>query len=387
LPGALPSASVPTPDAAVHSARLQALIRAEIEQAGGWIDFARYMELALYAPGLGYYTAGSTKFGKSGDFVTAPEITGLFGRALGRQAAQVVRATGGDILELGAGSGTLAADLLSALAQQDAIPGRYLILELSADLRARQRKRIDELAPALASRVRWLEQLPAEHDGLILGNEVLDALAVHLVVWRDGGIYERGVASKADGFAWAERPLSNESLLRAARAIQPPEPYLSEISLAIPALIRTLSGILSRGVMLFIDYGFGARELYHPQRSHGTLMCHYQHRAHDDPFFAPGLQDITAHVDFTAVAQAGSDAGLQLGGYTTQAQLLINLGITELLSEIPVGDASAYLPRAAEAQKLLSPAEMGELFKAIALARGIDVPLLGFRDGDKTRLL
>ena len=387
LRNALPADLAPAPDAVEHSAALVRLIVDEIARAGGWIGFARYMQLALYAPGLGYYASGSHKLGAAGDFVTAPESSPLFAATLARQAAEVLGAAGGDILELGAGSGRLAAGLLQALADQASVPERYLILEVSGELRERQRTWLRRLPPALAARVAWIDTPPSSHDGLILGNEVLDAIPTHVVAWREREIFERGVVQDANGLAWQDRPLRAGPVLDAARQLNPPPPYVSEINLAAPALVASVAGILRRGVMLFIDYGFGSREYYHPQRSAGTLMCHYRHRAHGDPFFLPGLQDITAHVDFTAVAQAGARAGLDFLGYTTQAQLLVNLGITDLLAGTSADDASAYLPRAAEAQQLLSPAEMGELFKAIALGRGLRGPLAGFRDGDKSHLL
>ena len=378
---------LPSAEAAAHSLRLTRLIRSEIEQAGGWIDFARFMELCLYAPGLGYYAGGAAKFGGAGDFVTAPEMSPLFGQTLAQQVADVLRVTGGDVLEQGAGSGRLARDLLLALEAEGVFPERYLILEVSADMRERQQQRLRRLPEMLASRVSWLDSLPSAHEGPILGNELLDSLPVHLVCWRGDGIYERGVTANADGLGWEERPPLDGRLTQAARRLAPPAPYLSEISLAAPALIRTLAVLLRRGVVLFVDYGFGEREYYHPQRRSGTLMCHYRQRAHDDAFFAPGLQDITAHVDFTAVAHAGVDAGLDMVGYTTQAQFLINLGITDLLARVPAAEVAAYVPRAAEAQKLLSPSEMGELFKAIALGRAVPGPLRGFHHGDKSRLL
>jgi len=378
---------LPSPEAAAHSREVTRLIHSEIQKAGGWIDLARFMELCLYAPGLGYYAGGSAKLGRIGDFVTAPEVSRLFGQTLAQQVGDVLRMTGGDVLELGAGSGALARDLLLALGETGPLPERYLILEVSAELRERQQEQLQDLPDALAARVRWLDALPAWHEGLILGNEVLDSLPVHLVCWREGGIYERGVTVIADGFAWEERPLRDGRLAQAARRLGLQAPYLSEINLAAPALIRTLAALLRRGAMLFVDYGFGEREYYHPQRSTGTLMCHYRQRAHDDAFFAPGLQDITAHVDFTGVAHAAVEAGLELLGYTTQAQFLINLGITDLLAQVPAADVAAYVPRVAGAQKLLSPSEMGELFKAIALGRAVPGPLRGFRHGDKRRLL
>ncbi|MGH8632099.1 MAG: class I SAM-dependent methyltransferase [Burkholderiales bacterium] len=369
--------------ALAHSRRLAGLIREEVRAAGGWIPFARYMELALYAPGLGYYVAGARKLGTGGDFVTAPEISALFGRALARQVAQILERTDGAVLELGAGTGKLAAVLLAELGRLGRAPRRYQILEVSPELRERQRSLLAQRVPELLERVEWLETFPQQASGVVLGNEVLDAIPVHVVAWREEGVFERGVALAGDGFDWAERP-AEADVRAAAEAIGLAPPYVSEIGLTARALIFTLARRLQRGVMLFIDYGFGRDEFYHPQRSGGTLMCHYRHRSHDDPFLFPGLQDITAHVDFTSIAQSSARAGLELLGYTTQAQFLLNCGITELLAETPVEDAAAYLPRSAAVQKLVSPAEMGELFKAIALGRGIDIPLMGFADGDKS---
>ncbi|MEW5942492.1 MAG: SAM-dependent methyltransferase [Pseudomonadota bacterium] len=377
----------PEPDAARHSEALRTHILDEIAAAGGWLSFARFMELALYAPGQGYYSAGLRKFGTAGDFVTAPEISPLFGRALARQAAQVLQLSGGDLLEAGAGSGRLAADLLPELERLGRLPAQYLILEVSADLRERQRALLAEKIPYLADRVRWLDELPSRFRGLVLGNEVLDAMPVHIVAWREDGIYERGVAAGDGGFSWSERKLTDGELLRAAAGLNLPAGYVSEINLASRAFVATLAGILEQGAILMLDYGFGASEYYHPQRSEGTLMCHYRQHAHGDPFFLPGLQDITAHVDFSAIAVAGIENGLTLMGYTTQAHFLINCGITEILAQTPPSDTGAYLPLAAQAQKLLSPAEMGELFKAIALGRGITEPLIGFRMGDRSRML
>jgi SAM-dependent MidA family methyltransferase len=378
--------------ALMHSRRLVAHIAEGIVRAGGWISFERYMGLALYAPGLGYYMGGAAKFGSSGDFVTAPEISSLFSRTLARQIAQVLPASGGDVLELGAGSGRMAADLLQALDELGQLPARYAILELSGDLAARQRERVQRLEPRLSSRVAWVDAVPAALRGVIVANEVLDAVPTHLVVWRDGEVFERGVGWSDQGFAWIDRPLADPTLLAeaqrlAALARSNGQPYLSEINLVARALIRSLAAALERGAALFVDYGFGESEYYHPQRMRGTLMCHYRHHAHGDPFHLPGLQDITSHVDFSAVARAGVESGLDLLGYTTQAQFLVNLGITDLMAAIPATDAAAYLPLAAQAQKLLSPAEMGELFKVMALGRGMDVPLAGFSGGDKSRLL
>lgn len=384
-----PDASLPPPDpdAIRHSLRLTDAIRAQIADNGGWISFARYMELALYAPGLGYYTAGAHKFGEAGDFVTAPEISALFGRTLARQLREIMNDSSPYVLELGAGSGKLAVDMLAEFERQDCLPHAYFILEVSADLRARQQALLQQRLPNLASRVHWLDALPEEFSGAIVANEVLDALPVHRVRWRDGGIDELGVAWADSGFVWEARPIVDAALLQAAQRISVPDGYVSEICLAARGLLSSLACRLTRGALLFIDYGFGAREFYHPQRSSGTLMCHYRHRAHDDPFYLPGLQDITAHVDFTDVAESGIDAGLELLGYTSQAFFLIGNGITELLQEANPENLRDYLPLSSELQKLTSPAEMGELFKVIGMGRGIEHPLSGFAHGALLRTL
>jgi SAM-dependent MidA family methyltransferase len=374
-------------DALAHSRALVELIAADIASSGDWIGFDRYMQLALYAPGLGYYAGGATKFGGAGDFVTAPELSPLFSQTLAWQVAEVLSVTGGDVLELGAGSGRMAADMLQALDATGSLPRRYLILEVSGELAARQKQRVRALAPRLASRVAWIDRTPSAFRGVVVCNEVLDALPTHLILWGESGICERGVGWTRQAFVWEDRPLTDPWLLAQARRLSLQPSYVSEVSQAVPALVRTLARVLEIGVLLLLDYGFGEREYYHPQRDHGTLMCHFRHHAHGDPFFAPGLQDITSHVDFTAVAQAATHAGLGLLGYTTQGQFLVNLGITDLMARTPAADAATYLPLAAQAHKLLSPAEMGELFKVIALGRGIDRALDGFRSGDLSRLL
>jgi len=383
----------PDPAALEYSAKTAALISREIESTGGWIPFSRFMELALYAPGLGYYSAGMHKFGAAGDFVTAPEISALFGQALAQQAAQVLRLSAGNILEIGPGSGRLAFDLLSELERLGQLPERYFLLEVSADLRQRQQHLLNRFAP----RVEWLDTLPASFSGLIIGNEVLDAMPVHLVAWGEDSLFERGVSMKDGQFSWSERKLASGELFDVAASLTPTlafprdagegKNYVSEIGLAARGFIATLAGLLDKGAILMLDYGFGQSEYYHPQRNSGTLMCHYRHYAHDDPFYLPGLQDITAHVDFTAIAEAGISHGLNLLGYTSQAHFLINSGITDLLARASPEQASAFLPLASQAQKLLNPAEMGELFKAIALGKGLDTPLLGFARGDKSHML
>ncbi|OIQ82053.1 hypothetical protein GALL_361720 [mine drainage metagenome] len=382
-----PALPLPSDEQLAHSARLTRTLRDDILAQSGWVSFARYMELALYAPGQGYYSAGSRKFGAGGDFVTAPEISPLFARTLARQAAQVLHATNGDIMELGAGTGRLAAQILLELQRMDRLPTRYRILEVSAHLREVQGETLQALLPAeLLRRIEWLDALPAELSGFVFGNEVLDALPVHLLAWRSDGVQGRGVAWNGSGFVWAERPLPDGMLLDAVTALDLPVGTVSEFCPAASALISSLAAVLRQGVLLFVDYGFPRREYYHPQRFTGTLMCHYRQHAHDDPFLYPGLQDITAHVDFSSVAEAGMARGLEVLGYAGQAQFLINCGITDLLAEVSPADMAAYLPLAGQAQKLLSPAEMGELFKVLALGRGM-MPLLGYAQGDKSHTL
>jgi SAM-dependent MidA family methyltransferase len=363
---------LPEPEAAALAASRALIerIRAEVKANGDWIGFSRYMELALYAPGLGYYAGGSAKLGAPGDFATAPDLGTLFARTLARQVAGLLQ-PGEAILEFGAGSGALAEALIGELS-----PENYLILETSPELRARQEAR-------LGGRARWVEQLPARFRGVMLANEVADAMPVHALAWRENTILERGVDAT---LSWAERPASAE-LLAAARRLEVPVPYESEIGLVGRAWMKLLAARLERGALLVIDYGFPQREYYHPQRATGTLMCHYRHRSHGDVFFHPGLQDITAHVDFSALAQAAREGGLEVLGYANQAQFLVNCGITEVLEREDAADVARYAPRAAEAQKLLSPAEMGELFKVLAVGRGVSRPLLGFAGGDRSHTL
>lgn len=382
--GGLPE---PSPEAQAHSQLLVERVRQEIVSAGGFIPFSRFMEMLLYTPGLGYYSGASAKFGEAGDFVTAPELTPLFGQTLAQQVAQVLRETGGSVLEFGAGTGKLARDVLLALNAAGMVPEQYCILELSGDLRARQAETLETLPPALRQRVVWLDSLPDSFTGVMLGNEVLDAMPVDLVYKQAGDWLLRGVGCGEAGFCWQDRMLPAGELRSQAEKLALPDDYLTEINLAGQAYLRSLAERLQAGLILLVDYGFGAGEYYHPQRNRGTLMCHYRHHAHDNPLLYPGLQDITAHVDFSAIAHAGIGAGLQLLGYTTQAHFLINAGITQLLMAVDPRDTARYLPLASAAQKLMSPAEMGELFKVIALGKGVHGPLQGFVRGDLSRLL
>ena len=376
----------PTPDAREHSERVAAFIREQIAASGGWISFARYMELALYAPGLGYYSAGAKKLGKAGDFVTAPEISPLYGQTLARQVKQVLEAGFDEVLEVGAGSGALAATLLEELERAGRAPRSYLILELSADLRERSRDTLAARVPHLLERVAWLNRLPPSFSGVVLGNEVLDAMPVTMVHVQNGMIEEGGVGARSGRLDWSWRVASGEPL-EAARALKLPDGFRTEIQLAARGFMRSLAGVLEKGVAFFVDYGFPEREYYHPQRKDGTLMCHYRHHAHADPFWLPGLQDITSHVDFSAIARSAREGGLEVLGYTGQAQFLVNCGITDIMSRTPPQDAGKFLPLANQANRLMSPAEMGELFKVIALGRGMSEPLMGFREGDRKRSL
>ena len=371
----------PPPEAAAHSTRLAERIAQAIVDEGDWIPFTRFMDLALYAPGLGYYAAGARKFGWEGDFVTAPEISPMFAQCLAVQARQVMDACGAQILELGPGSGVLAADLFGALKEQGAAPDRYLLLEVSPDLRERQQALIAERFPGDRARFEWIDRLPESIEGFVIANEVLDVVPFSLVHRNDGDILERGVILTDAGFAWDDQLMPEGELKRRARAVFPPGDYdyLSEIALAAEALVRTIAKSLTRGIALFIDYGFPAREYYHPQRSMGTMRCHYRHRFHGDPFFLPGLQDITAHVDFTAMAQAAESAGAEVYGFTTQAYFLISCGLAVLVAG---GDPNMTLSRlkaTSAVHRLISPAEMGELFKVLAIGRGFEGPLQGFQ--------
>ena len=376
------------------SARLIALIDVEIDRAGGWIPFSRFMDLALHAPGLGYYSAGAAKVGRGpadgSDFVTAPELTPLFARALARPAAEVLADGGDTILELGGGSGRLAADLLLALEDLDALPSAYLLLEPSADFRQRQHATLTTAAPHLVDCVRWLDALPERLDGFVFGNEVLDALPVELVVRADDTWERRGVVRGADGFVFEDRTAS-PGLLASARASIPaidrlPDRYVTELHPAARALVATLVERMSAtAAMLWIDYGFPASEYFHPQRASGTLMAHRRHRSRTDVLSCVGLQDLTAHVDFSGIAAAAEAAGASTIGYTNQAGFLIDCGIAELLQG-GADDARRWAPQAAALQVLLSEAEMGELFKAIAFGRA-PRSLRGFGGSDRRATL
>ena len=387
-PSMLPAMST---EEAAHSRAVSHFIRERIEAAGGWLPFDEFMELALYAPGLGYYSAGGVKIGRGGDFTTAPEVSDLFSQCVARQVSEVLDRTGGSVLELGAGTGRMAAAVLTTLASLGSLPEQYAILEVSADLRERQRARIEQLPVELRDRVTWLDALPPKPmRGVILANEVLDALPCQRIVIRDDDVRELGVSvevargAREAGVSVAEshdfRFIGHEAPARAEiatawRATRSGLPfelepgYRTELCTRIEPWIAGLSDSLEQGLVLLFDYGLPRAHYYHPQRTDGTLRCHYKQRAHNDPLINVGVQDITAWVDFTRVAEGADSARLEVSGFATQAAFLLGLGIESLISDVRL---------ASEARKLLMPGEMGEAFKAMALTRGVDIPLSGF---------
>lgn len=391
------NASLPSPDQAyqAHSLALSEYIVAEIANTDQRaISFARFMELALYAPGLGYYVAGKPVIGASGDFVTAPDISPLFGDSLSVQIAQILQAVAqGVMLECGAGKGTLAAQLLNALALRGVLPETYYILEPSPALKAIQQETLKRDCPAYCNRVVWLDQLPeAPLSGVILANEVIDAMPVHRVCYDGNRLCEYFVRYQADQFQWQCGEPSTAALTEHWQAIASeslPRPYTTEINLFALAWLNSLNERLKQGAMLFIDYGFGQSEYYHPSRDQGTLLCHYQHLAHADPFWWPGLQDITAHVDFTALACRASTLSLQVAGFIHQAGFLLNCGLTDaLLSRQQTCETpQARIQLNQQVQQLTAPQEMGESFKVMALTRDLDIPLIGFKQYDQQHRL
>jgi len=369
---------------AEHGKAVQAFLRDAVQQAGSWLSFEDWMNLALYAPGLGYYAAGSAKFAEQGDFVTAPELTPIFGQTLASQVAHVLRDTGtARVLEFGAGSGALADALIGELTAQG-LSVAYDIVEVSADLRLRQQQRL----ACHGAKVRWLDTLPDNFSGCVVANEVLDAMPVRLFCWDDAGqLMERGVTLSDDGFGWAQRRADPE-LTRTVTTRMPALPgYASEINLQAEAWLRDMGRWLTRGAALLIDYGFPQREYYHPQRAGGTLMCHFRHHTHSDPLILPGLQDITAHVDFTAMADAALAGGLDVAGYTSQARFLIEAGLSQRLAALDVSDPRGHAQTIGPVQKLLSEAEMGELFKVLVVSKGLQTPLPALLRGDRRHAL
>jgi SAM-dependent MidA family methyltransferase len=379
-----------SPEMLAHNEAVLSYLREELQKAGGVISFARYMELALYAPGLGYYSSGSHKLGKRGDFVTAPEISPLFAKCLARQFIEILKnLPEGNILELGAGAGTFAKDVLLELEQAKRLPAHYFILETSADLRERQKHLLEACCPHLLSRVLWLDRLPENFKGIIFANEVLDALPFHCFRIENNTIKERCVTLQEGQLDWIiTDPLTPEL----KKSVEPlmaefsfPEEYESEINLLMPHWIKTLADILQEGVIVLFDYGFGRREYYHPERTTGTLRCYFQHRCHADPFLYAGLQDITANVEFTTLVESAFKAGLDLAGYTTQSSFLLDCSVTDFATAPPF---SMQQYQQNQALKLLMlPSEMGSMIKAVAFTKNWDQRVRGFALFDKRKEL
>lgn len=357
---------------------LSSQIQRDIQQNGP-ILFSQFMSAALYAPELGYYRNAFQKFGGGGDFVTAPEISALYSACIARQCAEVLeKLSGGDIFEFGAGSGMMAADILQTLHAMNILPKHYYILELSAHLKALQRETIFKKIPTLCDRVIWLERLPEKPmRGVVIANEVLDAMPVELFTWENGPIINQVDFQKEQFILIRDKKINRELQSRFEQyQIAFKNGYTSEVNLYLPAWIKSIAEFFSAGLLLLIDYGFPRREYYHPDRDQGTLMCHYRHRAHTDPFVFPGMQDITAHVDFTAVAEAAFDHHFSVAGFTNQASFLINCGLLSLVQQTE--NEKYRVQQNQQVLKLTSPAEMGELFKVMALTKNIDPDLGGF---------
>ncbi len=385
----MPIAHLPVPSAIElqHSQQTTEYIVEKIQQAKGSVTFEQFMQWALYAPGLGYYRAGLRKFGAQGDFVTAPELSPAFSQCIARQCADILSAlSSASILELGAGSGVMAADILTELEQLDSLPEHYYILDISAELQQRQRETLQHKVPHLLDRVLWLQSWPEDFCGVIVGNEVLDAMPVQRFRVTAEGVQEQYVGWDGEHYVSVFKP-ANPRLEHAVQALGAlPEGYESEWNPHLSGWFQALFAAMKQGVVLLIDYGFPRHEFYHPQRDEGTLMCHYRHHAHPEALLYPGLQDITAHVDFTAVAEAAYEAGFHVLGYTPQMYFLLHAGLEALLSASDPQDVVAHTRLTQQIQALIMPAEMGELFKVIALSKDLDIVLSGFQQNFKTRL-
>ena len=383
----LPKNPWPEPDseALAHSARVVERVQTEIEGRGGVLPFERYMDLVMYEPGLGYYVSGTRKFGRQGDFVTASELGSLYGRCVARQAAQILaQLDGGSLLEFGAGSGVLAATVLTELAERDSLPAEYLIVEVSPALRAQQQQTLAGQIEQNLVKVRWLDSLPESgFRGVILANEVLDAMPI--IRFRVGaeGHMTAGVVRRNGhlDWSWQRDPSQDGRIDRLVQQYGLVADYTSEVNPRAAAWMQTVGRVLDAGLILVMDYGYPGAEYYHYERSDGTLMCHYQHRAHMDPFLYPGLQDLTAHVDFSAVAAAGQLAGLDIAGFTSQEAFLLSTGVLDLVAHESSGPVDPKL--SAELKQLTLSSEMGESFKALAMVKHIDSPLLGFSLRDR----
>ena len=379
----------PTAEEQSQSKLLCEYIHQQMEQAGGQLSFDRFMELCLYAPGLGYYVAGARKFGAEGDFVTAPEISPLFSRCLARQCVQVLQEIGtGELLEFGAGTGTMAADILTELEQLDSLPLAYYILELSPDLKLRQQETLQQKVPQLMHLVQWLDRLPESgFKGVVLANEVLDAMPVQRFRIESGEVQEHFVCWQDGKFVSVWDKPTSVGLLQAVEGLGLGEGFESELNLRAQPWVGSLGCMVDTGAVILIDYGYPQSEYYHPQRSEGTLMCHYRHRTHPDPLILPGLQDITAHVDFSAVADAGLNAGFEISGFTTQTFFLMGCGLDSMLAESDPSDMDVHMQLAQQVRRLTLPTEMGERFKVLAMTSKLQQPLIGFGMRDQRERL
>ncbi|MDH5544326.1 MAG: SAM-dependent methyltransferase [Gammaproteobacteria bacterium] len=381
---------LPAPDAeelAINS-KLNQQIRDEISASGGSISFERFMAMALYTPGLGYYVNGRRTIGVGGDFVTAPELTPLFSHCLARQIQQLAKEIGPGftVLEFGGGNGTLAAESLAWLADHGGLPDKYFILDVSPYLKTIQRERIQNKVPQLLDRVVWISEVPDKFRGLVIANEVLDAMPVELIRLHQNGTYtQMRVAIEGNQFTWLEAPLNDPTITGIAQELTSTyrdrlvDGYLTEINRYAQGWLEMLAEKLDRGAIILIDYGYPASEWYIPDRYQGTLMCHYRHRAHSNPLILAGLQDLTSHVDFSAIAEYASNAGLAVAGFSNQAGFLIGCGLESLLQNIDASDTRKFLEASAPVKRLILPSEMGELFKVVSLTKNIHIPLLGFQ--------
>lgn len=366
----------PLSDTSDQNQQLVALIHDEIERAGGFISFARFMEISLYTPNIGYYSSSAVKFGREGDFITAPEISPLFAKCMANQFSAILdKLGGGDILEVGAGSGVFAKDVLLTLEALNSLPANYFILEISPALRAQQKQLFSTCCPHLLPRIKWLESFPSPVTGIIFANEVMDALPVHLFRMEDQQIFERGVTFKGAHLAWQLRTPSIELLTEIQKIGLDSADYESEIHLSLTSWLNNLASSLKQGVILLADYGYGRREYYHSDRNRGTLMCFHQHQKSPNPFTWVGLQDITSHIDFTRVIETAVEKGLNLAGYTTQAAFLLASGLTGFSHDLSSVD---NVKQNQAIKRLTMPTEMGEIIKVMALSRNFSSPLFGF---------
>ena len=387
LAGGLP---LPSEEARAHSIRMLEYLKSLIQDAGGRISFQAYMSAALFAPQLGYYRCGTEKFGAAGDFITAAEISPLFAQCLANFKTQLACAN--NILEVGAGSGKLAAGILQHLQQQDALPENYFILELSDELRQRQQQTLCAVVPDYVEKVVFLNDIPSGYDGLVLANELLDAMPVRRFRLKENNLYEQYVIWRDGVLCYEDVPSQDVRLqarvddIKKQCEIENSRNYLSEINFVAEDWVKTLGQKINKAVMLLIDYGYPRSSYYHQQRHMGTLMCHYQHRTHPDPLILPGIQDITTHVDFTAIADAALEVDMEVAGFTTQGYFLLNIGLLTALDP-QQHQSKEYVMLANEVKKLTLPGEMGEHFKVLCLSKGLDTPIPGFDMHDMRHLL